>query len=1110
MSQMKTSGLHRESRPNGTSGPHYWRSLDDFSQRPEFKDWLWREFPLGASEFEGVNRRHFLKIMAASFAMAGLGVSGCRRPEQRILPYSRQVEIQIPGVPVYFATSFPGPRENIPLVVETHQNRPTKIEGNDQFQAYGGATNLHAQASVLDLYDPDRAQRSSDGVKAMSRAQVNDLLASVSAKFAPTSGQGLAFLAERSASPTRERIVEELRERLPRVIWAEYEAVESVKTEEATERLFGRRLRPHYALGKAKRILSLDADFLSGETGNLGYSRDFSAGRRVHSQEDASKMNRLYQVESRFSITGGMADHRLRAATSKVGATAALAAAEVLRKRNLDGTLADQLRKKGANADEYRSWIGGCAADLAAHYGESVVIAGDHLPHEVHQLVYLINDLLGAVGTTVKYLEVPKDRSSSIQELVEAIESGRVETLVVVGGNPVYNAPADLGWKQLQEQIPEVVRYGYYFDETSLAAKYHIAAAHYMESWGDGRTLDGTLVPVQPMILPLFDGVQELELLARLGGLDEVDPFAQVLRTFGNFTQETDTRQAFDRFLSDGLLEGSGFARSTPKVSTNEVRRVLARVDFDSTPATAEQLEVRIVPDPKLYDGRYTNNGWLQECPDPVTKITWDNVIAISPRVAESLGYDPKTKRSPASGLFDFAKVSARKINEFDMGREVAPVGELTINGVTVTGPVHIQPGLADFTVVLNLGYGREKTGRVGSGTGFDVYPIVQSASPGYLKGARLRLTGETYRIANTQEHWSMEGRAIIREANVKDFLKHPHFVDGMGVESHTPPVYGAQDGESLQWKSRNQPRGHSSYKTPMFGGEQQWGMSIDLNTCTGCGACIVACQSENNIPIVGKDQVTRGREMHWIRLDRYYSTGDLKANKEEIPNDPQMSVQPVPCMHCETAPCEQVCPVNATVHDDQGLNVMAYNRCVGTRYCSNNCPYKVRRFNFFDWNKRAVGEYYEGPLGDRGMTELQKMQKNPDVTVRMRGVMEKCTYCQQRIEAAKIGQKIKARDSDAVKVPDGVIKTACQQVCPNDAIVFGDVADAQTRVSKVKSSDLDYGLLGYLNTRPRTTYLARLRNPNHAMPDYHAMPLSKTEYELKAGHGGAGEGEGH
>lgn len=1104
---MKTGNDHTESKSTTMKGPHYWRSLDDYSRRPEFKNWLEREFPLGASEFEGVNRRHFLKIMAASFAMAGLGVAGCRRPEQHILPYSRQVEMAIPGVPVYFATSLPGVRENIPLVVETHQNRPTKVEGNEDFPAYGGATNLHAQASVLDLYDPDRTRRSSEGTKAMSRAQANDLLATINAKFSPTSGQGLAVLAERSASPTRSRIVGEIFKRFPRALWAEYEAVETMKPEEAAEQLFGRRLRPYYALGKAKRILSLEANFLSGETGNLGYSRDFAAGRRAHSPEDAQEMNRLYMVESGYSITGGMADHRLRAATSELGAITALLAAEVLENRSLDRALAEQLRKKGASAAEHHSWIEVCAADLAAQRGESVVVAGDHLPHEVHQLVYLINDLLEATGATVEYLEVPKDHSRSIEELAIAIESGRVETLVVVGGNPVYNAPADLGWKELQERIPEVVRYGYYFDETSVKAKYHIAATHYLESWGDGRTLDGTLVPVQPMILPLFDGLQEIELLARLGALDEVDPYTQVLRTFGSFTKEGDTKRSFERFLSDGLLKGSGFARSTARVSTNEIRRLLARADFNESKPTAERLEVRIVPDPKLYDGRHTNNGWLQECPDPVTKITWDNVIAISPRVAEHLGYNPKTKRSPAAGLTDFAKASARNINDFEMGREVAPVGELTVDGVSVRGPLHIQPGLEDYTVVVNLGYGRTKTGRVGNGSGFDVYPLVRSASPGYVAGAQLRLTRETYLVANTQEHWSMEGRAIIREANVEDFLKHPHFADAMGVESHSPPGYGAQADESLQWKASNQPRGNSSYEIPKFGGEQQWGMSIDLNTCSGCGVCIVACQSENNIPIVGKDQVTRGREMHWIRLDRYYSTGDSKANKEKIPDDPQMSVQPVPCMHCETAPCEQVCPVNATVHDDQGLNVMAYNRCVGTRYCSNNCPYKVRRFNFFDWNKRAIGEYYEGPLGDRGMTELQKMQKNPDVTVRMRGVMEKCTYCQQRIEAAKINQKVKARDSDAVKVPDGVIKTACQQACPNDAIVFGDIADAKTKVSKLKNSKLDYGLLGYLNTRPRTTYLARLRNPNHEMPDYHAMPLSKTEYEFKAGHGSHGEG---
>ena len=1107
---MSVNSRNRKQVPGEIKGPRYWRSLDDLLEAPAFKDWMEREFPRGAAELNGVNRRHFLKIMAASFGMAGIGLTSCRRPEQYILPYSKQLEIEVPGVPVHYATSIPGAYDNIPLVVETHQNRPSKVEGNDEYPNYGGATDIYAQASVLDLYDPDRATRSSEGVNSLSRARVNDLLKSIGAKFSPTSGQGLAFLAEQSTSPTRARLVKALQKKLPRATWAEYEPVSNSKPEEATERLFGRRLRPHYLLKGAKRILSLDADFLSSEPGHLQYARDFAERRRVHSPSEAKKMNRLYQVESGYSITGGMADHRLRLSTSQISAFAALVAAELLGQKNREKSLAEQLRKRGESLAKQGEWIAKCVADLNAQRGKSVVIAGSHLPHEVHQLVYFINDLLGAGGKTVNYLELPSSEADSILGLAEKIESGRIETLVIIGGNPVYNAPADVKWQELQKKVPEVVRYGYYFDETSLSAKYHIAATHYLESWGDGRTYDGTLVPVQPMTLPLFEGIQEIELLARITGSSDTDAYAHIQKTFQSFTEESDKERAFNRFLSDGMLKESGFAKAEARFSVNDIRKMVASTEFESAASTKENLEVRIVPDPKIYDGRYNNNGWLQECPDPLTKITWDNVMAISPHLAAELGYDPTTKRSPLSRILDFAKVSSRNANEFEMGREVAPIGELTLNGTKIRGPVHIQPGIADYTVVVNLGYGREKVGRVGTGSGFSVYPLVHSASPGHANGAQLKLTEETYLVANTQEHWSMEGRALIREGNVEDFVKHPDFVEKMGIEAHSPSVYRNVEDQSLQWKALNQPRGNSAYETPTFGGAQQWGMSIDLNTCIGCAACVVACQSENNIPIVGKDQVTRGREMHWLRLDRYYSGGDLEASKEEIPQDPQVSIQPVLCMHCENAPCEQVCPVNATVHDDEGLNVMAYNRCVGTRYCSNNCPYKVRRFNFFNWNKRAVGEFYEGPIGDIGITELGKMQKNPDVTVRMRGVMEKCTYCQQRIEEAKINQKVKARNSDNVKVPDGVIRTACQQVCPTDAIVFGDVADADTRVSKIKKSELDYGVLAYLNTRPRTTYLARLRNPNPDMPDYHSMPLSRQEYEMKSGHGSHGDGAGH
>ena len=738
--------------------------------------------------------------------------------------------------------------------------------------------------------------------------------------------------------------------------------------------------------------------------------------------------------------------------------------------------------------------IEACVADLLEHPGSAVVIAGSHQPVEVHELGYFINDLLGANGHTVNYLELPNYSASTINDLGVALEIGRIETLVIIGGNPVYNAPADLNWQDRQKSVSEVVRFGYYFDETSVEATHHIAATHYLESWSDGRTFDGTVVPVQPMILPLFEGIQEIELLARLAGMEETDPYTLVKKTIGNLSSEQNTENVFNRFLSEGILEGSSYPSIAVSVNQSRIKRTITTGNFRPPHVSSDHLEVRIIPSSRLWDGCFNNNGWLQECPDAMTKLTWDNAISISPRLAKEIGYDPEQN--------SFRQIASKKTATFKMGREVSPLGEITIGGTTVRGPVHIQPGLANYTVVIPLGYGRTKVGRIGKGTGFSVYPFVNSQLPAYANGATLNLTDQTYLLANTQEHWSMEGRAIIREANVEDYKKHPDFVDKMGLEPHSPPVYGKDKDLNLQEKVAQQPRGASSYDIPVFGGDHQWGMSIDLNTCTACSACIVACQSENNIPIVGKDQVTRGREMHWLRLDRYYSSGDVESHLHEIPEDPQATLQPVMCMHCETAPCEQVCPVNATVHDEEGLNVMAYNRCVGTRYCSNNCPYKVRRFNFFDWNKREIGRFYEGPIGPAGMTDLEKMQKNPDVSVRMRGVMEKCTYCQQRIQEAKINAKVKARDSGDIKVPDGTIKTACQQVCPTDSIVFGDLSDPESEVSILKTFDRDYTVLGYLNTRPRTSYLARLRNPNPRMPDYRAMPLSRMEYEKKFGHG--------
>ena len=1100
-------------RPEAASGPKYWRSLDELADRPDFREWLHREFPQGASEIDGVNRRNFLKIMAASFAMAGMGAAGCRRPEQYIVPYSEQPEGTIPGVPVYFTTSFPGARDNLPLVVETHQHRPTHIEGNRGFAPYGGAVNRFASASVLNLYDPERLAGSYEGTRRISPERVKDILAGLTAKYVPTRGQGLAILAEPSTSPTRLRLKKALLEKYPRLTWAEYSPTVSDHAETAAGRMLGRPSRPLYDLGKAKRILSVDADFLNNEPGHVGMARAFSKGRKVRNQADAKKMSRLYAVESAFTLTGTMGDHRLRLSSGNMTAFMAVLAAEVLELTNGDPRLSSFLRERAGNLPVEASWIRECARDLVEHPHQSVVIPGSQLPVEAHQLAIFVNQMIGATGHAVSFAELPEDRSATLPQLADAIRTGTVESLVILGGNPVYDAPADLDWKQLQKSVPEVIRLGYYFDETSLESGVNIAGSHYLESWSDGRTMDGTYVPVQPMILPLFESFQDLEVLARIAGMAATDTYGLVLETFRQgFAGSGNLEESFKRLLSTGFLPESGYRNIVlEKLRPTDLRESLASASLSSRATGPDNLEVLLVADNSVGDGFYNNNGWLQECPDPITKLTWDNAILISPALARHLGFDTK------AGDFLIGGVSKKEAN-FKRGREESRIAELTVGGVTVRGPIHIQPGLDDWTVVLPLGYGRTKVGRVGTGTGFNAYPLSHSGEGGLRSGGKLVLTEEGYRLANTQEHWSMEGRAIIREGNVSTYLEDSHFVANTGMESHSPPVYGHDKHLSLKEKSLTTPRGGSSYETPDFGDpppnvdiwkdpearakfipEQQWGMSIDLNSCTGCNACVVACQSENNIPIVGKDQIMRGREMHWIRLDRYYSSGDLEANRHSLPSDPQASIMPVGCLHCEMAPCEQVCPVNATVHDRQGLNVMAYNRCVGTRYCANNCPYKVRRFNFFDYNKRNAREFYAGPLGtDEYKTEgaeLESMQRNPDVTVRIPGVMEKCTYCVQRIEQAKIAQRVVARDTNNIKVPDGVIRTACQSVCPSEAIVFGDISDEHSAVSLAKDNDRDYALLGYLNTRPRTTYLARLRNPNPAMPDY-TKALSRKEYK--------------
>lgn len=1099
------------------TGPKYWRSLDDLADTPGFKAQLQREFPAGADELEGVDRRHFMKIMAASFALGGAGLAGCRRPEKFILPYGKSVESVIPGLPSYYATAMPMRKWALPLLAETHQGRPTKLEGNPTYAPHGGAASLHAQASILELYDPDRARGHTKGGVALNREQVDQLLATVAQNYTGTQGAGLAFLAEESSSPTRRRLVGALRAKFPRAVWSEYEPVRDEPPLEAARAAFGSAVKPLYNFAKAKRIVSLDADFLHAEAGSLYYARAFSNGRRVTKKDDP--MNRLYVAESTLTLTGSMADHRLRIATSHMLALAAQLAAAV------NPQLADAVAPHAQGLAIPQGWVAECAADLLAHRGAAVAVAGAHLPAEVHALVYGINSAIGAIGETVSF--VPAETTpgvSPLAGLATAIKGGSIKTLVIVGGNPAYNAPVDLEWAALQKTVTEVIRVGYYFDETSSvnpAATTQIARAHYLESWGDARAIDGTVLPIQPMILPLFGGLTDIEVLARIAGEQNTDPYALVSTTVAGLAGgSANIDKVMARFLHDGVLAESAYRPTTVTYNADAVRQVLGAGKAAAT-LSLDSLEVRFIPDYRLDDGRFANNGWLQECPDPITKISWDNAISISPKLAKSLGIGPK------GSLIQVARVEEAS---FQQGAEMAIIGELTVDGRTIRGPLHIQPGLANYTVVLPLGYGRTVAGHVGKGGGHNFYPLRTAANPHVVTGARLVATKDRYKLANTQEHWSMEGRDIVREANYEganSYQENPAYVNTIGMESHSPSILG-EYGEKMSPQERATliPRGNSLYRTPQFDGYHQWGMSIDMNTCIGCQACVVACQSENNIPIVGKEQVMRGREMHWLRIDRYYSDGNVDAEafggegNKTLPGDSddptspiQVSLQPMTCVHCELAPCETVCPVNATVHDEEGLNVMAYNRCIGTRYCANNCPYKVRRFNFFDWNQRSLDELYMGQLADYGMPELVAMGKNPEVTIRMRGVMEKCTYCVQRIQNGKIQHKVKmaqaGRPGDVV-VPDGMIKTACQQTCPVDAIVFGNILDKESAVMKAKAREQDYAVLGYLNVRPRTTYSGKLRNPNPKMPDFNALPLSRVEYDKKNVPPPIGDGHGH
>jgi MoCo/4Fe-4S cofactor protein with predicted Tat translocation signal len=1082
----------------------YWRSFDELANTPGFRQWVESEFPEGATDSpDPVSRRHFMKIMSASFLLAGMGLaeSGCRRPVEKIYPFSQMPMDYVHGVPKYYATAMPAHGSAIPLVATWNEGRPTKIEGNAKHPDSNGGTNAYAQASVLSLYDPDRAVEFKQGGDPRTRAATFDFLTALSRRAAANGGQGLSFLLEPSNSPSRARLQKAIGAKFPHARWYVYDPLDLDIHTRAASQAFGRPVKPFWRFDAAKVIVSLDCDFLGSEEEAYNHTRRFVEQR--HLETSSGSINRLYAVESLMTLTGMNADHRLRTPGSTVVQVAGAIAAEVLR---LSGQpTVPGLERLGTPPGVNPDWMVQCAADLVRNRGQSLVVAGYRQPLAVHLLAHAMNVALGNVGKTIELREAPPAEGEGIVELAKSLNAGQVETLVVFGGNPIYNAPADLNWSQTQRKAKTVVRLGYYEDETFPHCDWHLPEAHYLESWGDARTSDGTLVGVQPLIAPLFGGITELEVLARIGGLNATDPYAIVRETFFGFisgpdpegggvspapfsatspsvpaekvrtdpapaprydlVNRRDPEETWRKFLHDGFLGNTAAEPVEVKLNPGVVAQALTGVRVMS--ATASSLEVVFYRDYKVDDGCYANNGWLQELPDPVTKMTWDNAVLISRKTAAELGVQDKD------------------------------LVEITLGGRRVRGPIWVQPGFANYSLGLALGYGRPRSGRVGHKAGFDVYPLRTTAARYIAVGATLRKLGRSYPLSGTQGHWSMERRPIVREVNLDQYRQHPDFAQDMR-ELDIPGAQSLYPNPFEQLKKQ---------------GLHQWAMSIDLNKCTGCSACVIACQSENNIPIVGKEQVGRSREMQWLRLDRYYAGPETSLERFQRDDqqqfqtwidDPQVVVQPMLCQMCEAAPCENVCPVNATSHSEEGLNVMTYNRCIGTRYCSNNCPYKVRRFNFFDYNKRPINDHklYLGPLATRPKIEidLMEMVKNPQVTVRMRGVMEKCTYCLQRIEAAKIAQKTKAGASGDVIVPADSFTTACAQACPAGAIVFGNEKDPKSRVSNLKKWDRNYAVLDSLLTKPRTTYLARVRNPNPAMPDYRAAPWTFENYEKRAG----------
>ncbi|MBX5496306.1 MAG: 4Fe-4S dicluster domain-containing protein, partial [Bryobacteraceae bacterium] len=951
----------------------------------EFQRWAEDEFPHRSTEWlRSPDRREALRLMAASLALAGL--TGCTvQPQEQIVPYVRQPEQLVPGRPLFFATAMPMCGYGSGLLVESHEARPTKVEGNPAHPGSLGATDAFAQASVLTLYDPDRSRAVVFHNRITSWPRFLTVAAGIRERHSATGGAGLRFLLGATSSPTLAEEIRELQAIYPKAQWHFYEPVGGTGAGSAA--VFGRPLHPIFDLTLADVILSLDADFLACGPGCLVYARQFADRRRVTG--DIRNMNRLYVAEPAITSTGSVADHRLPIRAVDVEPLARALAAEV-------GAAVEEA--PGKLSETQRAWVKAAAADLRRARGHSVVIAGEGQPPAVHALAHVMNEALGNAGRTVRYTEPvvlgTEDYMGSLGALTAAMRQGQVDTLVIAGTNPVYTAPADLEFAEAMARVPTRIHLGLYRDETAELCQWHIPEAHFLESWGDVRAYDGTVSIIQPLIEPLYDGRSIYEFLAAFTSAPDRRGYDMIRAYWRRQSGAADFETFWRTALHNGIVPNT---QASPVAAAANA----AAIPPSAPPAEAPATNVEIVfrPDPTVWDGRFANNGWLQELPKPVSKLTWDNAALISPATAKALG-----------------------VKDED-------VVELSYRGRAVRAPVLVMPGHADNSVTVHLGYGRKGGGSVALGRGFDAYRLRTFDRPWFGEGVEIRKLGEKYSLARTQGHYEMGRRDLVRSATLPEVLKN----SGAGHEGHHPAL--------------------SLYPGYAYLG-YAWGMVIDQGICTGCSACVVACQAENNIPVVGKGQVLRSREMHWLRIDVYY---------RGAPEKPDVYHQPMLCQHCEMAPCEPVCPVAATVHSADGLNQMVYNRCVGTRYCSNNCPYKVRRFNFF-----LYADWYTPSL---------YAMRNPNVTVRSRGVMEKCTFCIQRIESAKI-QAAKTNR----RVEEGEVVTACQAACPTRAIHFGDLNNPRSAVAQMRGHPLGYQVLAELDTRPRISYLEVVRNPNPEM----------------------------